>query len=72
MRIQTSFQIFGYPGLAILCFLIAAAGGVWLLFTIFFQDEKIKKKKKYDWEAVTAPFSGWQQIPPAAPENHPL
>jgi ubiquinone biosynthesis protein len=46
MRVQTSFTIFGYPGLAILCFLVAAAGGIWLLFTIFFQDEKIKKKKK--------------------------
>jgi predicted unusual protein kinase regulating ubiquinone biosynthesis (AarF/ABC1/UbiB family) len=46
MRIQTSFTIFGYPGLAILCFLGAAAGGMWLLFTIFFQDEKIKKRKK--------------------------
>ena len=46
MRIQTSFTLFGYPGLAILCFLGAAAGGFWLLFTIFFQDEKIKKKRK--------------------------
>jgi hypothetical protein len=46
MRIQTRFQVFGYPGLAILCFLGAAAGSVWLLFSIFFQDEKIKKKKK--------------------------
>lgn len=46
MRIQTRFTIFGYPGLAILCFLCAAGGGVWLLFTIFFQDEKIKKRKK--------------------------
>ena len=44
MKIQTSFQIFGYPGLAILCFLAAAGGSLWLLFTIFFQDEKIKKK----------------------------
>lgn len=46
MRIQTSYEIFGYPALAILCFLAAAGGGFWLLFTIFFQDEKIKKKKK--------------------------
>jgi predicted unusual protein kinase regulating ubiquinone biosynthesis (AarF/ABC1/UbiB family) len=46
MRIPTSFQLFGYPGLAILCFLSAGAGGVWLLFSIFFQDEKIKKRKK--------------------------
>jgi len=45
-RIQTSFTIFGYPGLAMLCFLGAGAGGVWLLISIFFQDEKIKKRKK--------------------------
>jgi ubiquinone biosynthesis protein len=45
-RIQTSFTIFGYPGLAMMCFLGAGAGSVWLLFSIFFQDEKIKKKKK--------------------------
>ncbi|MGH7953872.1 MAG: ABC1 kinase family protein, partial [Limisphaerales bacterium] len=44
MQIQTSFQIFGYPGLAILCFFGAGAGGVWLLINIFFQDQKIKKK----------------------------
>ena len=46
MRIQTRFTLFGYPGLAILCFLAAAAGSVWLLISIFFQDEKIKKRKK--------------------------
>ena len=46
MRIQTRFTLFGYPALAIICFLVAAAGGIWLLFSIFFQDEKIKKKKK--------------------------
>lgn len=46
MRIQTRFTIFGYPGLAMLCFIGAAGGGAWLLFTIFFQDEKIKKRKK--------------------------
>jgi len=46
MRVQTTFRIFGYPALAILCFLGAATGGVWLLFNIFFQDERIKKKKK--------------------------
>jgi hypothetical protein len=46
MRIQTRFVVLGYPGLAILCFLAATAGGIWLLVSIFFQDEKIKKKKK--------------------------
>jgi len=44
MQVPTHFQIFGYPGLAILCFVGAATGGVWLLFSIFFQDEKIKKR----------------------------
>jgi len=44
MRIQTSFQMFGYPGLAILCFIAAAAGGFWLLISIFIQDEKSGKK----------------------------
>ena len=46
IRIQTSFQLLGYPGIAILCFLGAAAGGLCLLFSIFFQDERIKKKRK--------------------------
>jgi ubiquinone biosynthesis protein len=40
MRVETSFQLLGYPGLAILCFIAAAGGGVWLLATIFLQDQK--------------------------------
>lgn len=44
MQIQTSFRIFGYPGLAILCFLAAAAGGFWLVISIFVQDHKGRKK----------------------------
>ena len=44
MQVQTSFQIFGYPGLAILCFLAAAVGGFWLVFNIFVQDQKGRKK----------------------------
>ncbi|HEX2390765.1 MAG TPA: AarF/UbiB family protein, partial [Casimicrobiaceae bacterium] len=35
MRVETSFRIAGYPGLAMLCFLGAAAGGCWLLISIF-------------------------------------
>ena len=46
MRVQTSFQLFGYPGLAIVCFLVAAAGGFWLVLNIFLQDYKDKKKIK--------------------------
>ncbi|HEX8141023.1 MAG TPA: AarF/UbiB family protein [Pyrinomonadaceae bacterium] len=40
MRVETSFRIFGYPGLAIICFLAAAAGAVMLVVTILFYDEK--------------------------------
>ncbi len=44
MRIPTSFQLFGYPGLAMLCFLAAAGGGFWLLLNIVWQDHKTKQK----------------------------
>ncbi len=40
MRVDTPFKIAGYPGLAILCFLFATAGGVWLLLNIFWQDRR--------------------------------
>jgi ubiquinone biosynthesis protein len=40
MQIQTSFHLFGYPGLAILCFLAAAAGGFWLVISIFIHDHR--------------------------------
>jgi len=44
MQVQTSFRIFGYPGLAILCFLAAAAGGFFLIISIFVQDNKNSRK----------------------------
>lgn len=44
MQIQTSFRMFGYPGLAMLGFLAAAAGGFWLVFNNFVQDHKGRKK----------------------------
>jgi hypothetical protein len=40
MQVRTKFEIFGYPGLAILCFILAAVGALWLLFDIFFRDTK--------------------------------
>jgi ubiquinone biosynthesis protein len=46
MRIETSFVLFGYPGLAIICFLAAAAGGVFLLVSIFIQDEESARKAR--------------------------
>ncbi len=38
-RVETSFKILGYPGLAIIFFLIAAGMGLWLAFTIVFTDK---------------------------------
>ncbi len=46
MRVDTSFQLFGYPGLAILCFLTAAAGGLCLVLNILWQDHKSKRKSR--------------------------
>jgi len=40
MRVETSFRILGYPGLAMLFFLGAACGAVWLAVTIARNDEK--------------------------------
>ena len=46
MHVETDFRIFGYPGLAMLCFLGAAAGGVWLLASIFVQDSRRSRKAR--------------------------
>jgi ubiquinone biosynthesis protein len=40
MRVETSFRIFGYPGLAMILFLLAAAAGLVLAFNILFHDKK--------------------------------
>jgi predicted unusual protein kinase regulating ubiquinone biosynthesis (AarF/ABC1/UbiB family) len=39
MRVETTFRIWGYPGLAIIFFLAAAACGVALLINILFYDK---------------------------------
>jgi ubiquinone biosynthesis protein len=44
MRVETSFRLFGYPGLAMLCFIAAGGGGFWLVTSIFVQDYKTRKK----------------------------
>jgi len=46
MRVQTTFEIFGYPGLAMVCFLAAGGGGFWLVLSIFWQDHKSKQKSR--------------------------
>jgi hypothetical protein len=44
MRVETSFRLFGYPGLAILLFLAAALGGMWLVGTIMVNDIRAKRR----------------------------
>jgi predicted unusual protein kinase regulating ubiquinone biosynthesis (AarF/ABC1/UbiB family) len=39
MQVETSFRILGYPGLAMLFFLLAACGAVALIVTVFLKDE---------------------------------
>jgi len=46
MRVQTRFEIFGYPGLAILCFLAAGAGALWLVLSILWQDHKSRRRSR--------------------------
>ena len=43
MRVETSFRLFGYPGLAILLFLGAAVGGVGLVLTILINDIRARR-----------------------------
>jgi predicted unusual protein kinase regulating ubiquinone biosynthesis (AarF/ABC1/UbiB family) len=42
MRVQTSFTILGYPGLAMLLFIAAAGGGCWMAWTILAGDVKTR------------------------------
>jgi ubiquinone biosynthesis protein len=48
MRVETSFRILGYPGLAMLCFIAAAGGGLTLVLSIVRSDihrDKSPKKR---------------------------
>jgi predicted unusual protein kinase regulating ubiquinone biosynthesis (AarF/ABC1/UbiB family) len=46
MRVETSFKILGYPGLAILFFLAAALSGLFLVGSILFHDRAVTRNKK--------------------------
>ncbi|PYS36716.1 MAG: hypothetical protein DMF75_00170 [Acidobacteria bacterium] len=48
MRVETSFRLFGYPGLPMIFFLLAAIGALVLIFNILLYDKKPKKKKEGD------------------------
>ena len=45
MRVETPFRVLGYPGLAMICFGGAAAGGVWLVISTFVHDSGDKKRR---------------------------
>jgi ubiquinone biosynthesis protein len=57
MRVETTFRILGYPGLAIICFVAAAGGGVWLVMEIVMADRKslkdLGKAKEQKQQAVS-------------------
>jgi hypothetical protein len=44
MQISTTFTILGYPGLAILCFLGAAFGGLALVGSILLSDRDATRR----------------------------
>lgn len=45
MQVPSSFTILGYPGLAIIFFLLAAIGAIILSYIIIFKDENLNNKK---------------------------
>jgi hypothetical protein len=47
MRVETSFKIWGYPGIAMIFFMVAAVASLFLAGTILFTD-KHPKKRDYD------------------------
>jgi len=46
MQVETSFRLFGYPGLAMLFFLAAAGGGLWLIFHVVVGDYRDRRKTR--------------------------
>ncbi|HTF88114.1 MAG TPA: AarF/UbiB family protein [Planctomycetota bacterium] len=43
MRVETRFRLFGYPGLAMVFFMLAAAGGFWLVVSTMIRDHRSRK-----------------------------
>jgi predicted unusual protein kinase regulating ubiquinone biosynthesis (AarF/ABC1/UbiB family) len=47
MRVETRFRLFGFPALAIFCFLAAASGSFWLVISIFVSDYRSHKDLRH-------------------------
>ena len=45
MQVPSDFTIFGYPGLAMVFFLLAAVMGIYLSYIIIFKDENLNSRK---------------------------
>ena len=45
MRVETSFRIFGYPGIAMIFFIVAAVAGLALIASIVINDVKARKQQ---------------------------
>jgi len=45
MRVETTFRIYGYPGVPAIFFMLAALASLFLIGSILFTDEKPKKKR---------------------------
>ena len=45
MRVETTFRILGYPGLAMLFFLAAAIGGLIMVMNIVAHDRRSSRKR---------------------------
>jgi len=45
-QVPTDFRIFGYPGLAMIFFLAAVAGGIALVMTIVINDQKKPRRPR--------------------------
>lgn len=46
MHVSSSFEILGYPGFAMLCFLIAVGGSAWLVLSILWKDYQDRRRRK--------------------------
>jgi ubiquinone biosynthesis protein len=47
MQVNTAFRLFGYPGIAMLFFLAAGGGGIWLVFSSLIKDHKDRRKPRH-------------------------
>ena len=45
MRVPSSFEILGYPGIAMICFLVAIGGSGWFILGISWKDYQDKRKR---------------------------